>query len=642
MAETILITAEGRVASDLVYVERAQRARSLHVLMQDVSSRPDGARASFLAAAYRDAIARYQSSAHIERALSFLRRTVRVLDALSVQVETRVDDFRALGIYLLVEEPDAFYLLCPREAPGRVRVNGVFVPLLGAAGPGPHGAEEVPVETARAQHDLFAQALPDTLVLVRVPRPRDGAELEWLIGGATPELAAVLDALDARRAHATTLVSDRLTHSALCIRCDGARARAYDGAALATTPARSWRRATVAAGLVVATAAAVGWMASRVDFERATVEAQRAPDSQSARATQDRPTPVMTRETSVEERPLEVAAVSDTPREESKAPRFELAWEKVYSQPVTSSPSALGDGVVFGARDGRVYAIDRASGEAKWSHTAVGGVGASPVVRGDAVVVADYGGNVYRLARADGSVAWKRALREKIVSTPATTGERLAVGTSRGNVYALSLETGRVLWKFATRGQVRGGIAHAGASFLVPSHDGRLYALADDTGRKRWSVALGGPVASTPDTDGSRVVVGTSSGLIVAHALADGKRQWSFATRGAVNSAILVHQGRVYAGSSDEHVYCLDAQTGELVWSFATDGSVLSRPFVDEDRVVVTSYDGSVYALDAANGTLVDRYGTDKAIYSSPIVVGDRVYFGNNAGRFFCLSLRDS
>ena len=56
----------------------------------------------------------------------------------------------------------------------------------------------------------------------------------------------------------------------------------------------------------------------------------------------------------------------------------------------------------------------------------------------------------------------------------------------------------------------------------------------------------------------------------------------------------------------------------------------------------MTSYDGSVYALDASDGKLVDRYDTEKAIFSSPVVDGDRVYFGNNAGRFFCLNLRDS
>ncbi|HXV13501.1 MAG TPA: PQQ-binding-like beta-propeller repeat protein, partial [Candidatus Krumholzibacteria bacterium] len=558
--------------------------------------------------------------------------------------DTRVDDLRGLGIYLVVEETEALYLLCARDAHARVRVGGVFVPL--------HETtqdrcsirgEEMDIETTRAQHDLFAQTLPDALVLYRIPRPQDGTELALLLGGSPGDLAAALDALDARPAGAASLESDRIARSLVCLRFDARRATRDDGdVRVARRSPGAWTRGAVAALLVVGGAVGVGLVATRVDFERPPLAHNDADAERTARATQERPTPVMTRDASVSEATAEVAAVDERAREEADHPRFALAWEKSYSEPVTSSPSLLGDGVVFGSRDGRVYAVDRGNGKQMWSHAAVGGVGASPLVRGDAVVVADYGGNVYRLARGDGRTLWKRALKERIVSTPAATGERVAVGTSRGNVYALSFETGRVLWKFAARGQVRGGIAHAGGTFFVPSHDGRLYALADDTGRKRWSLALGGPVASTPFTDGTRVVVGTAQGSVVALAHADGKRLWSFATRGPVNSAVLIHDGRVYAGSADEHVYCLDAGTGKLIWSFETSGTVLSRPFVDGKRVVVTSYDGSVYALDASDGTLVDRYPTEQSIFSSPVVDGDRVYFGNNAGRFFCLNLQDS
>ena len=165
MNETIIIQPLERVASDLDYHERVSRDRSLHVLMQDVSARPDGERRNFLSAAYRDAVARYQSTSTIEGALAFLRRTVGVLDALSIQVETRVDDFRGLGIYLLIEEAGAFYLLCMRDAPARVRVHGAFVALHSAQARTQRGVVDIPIETTRAQHDLFAQTLPDSLGL---------------------------------------------------------------------------------------------------------------------------------------------------------------------------------------------------------------------------------------------------------------------------------------------------------------------------------------------------------------------------------------------------------------------------------------------------------------------------------------------
>ena len=636
MAEAVLISPRERAPFELVYSERASRGRSLHILLQDHAARAGDERGAFLAAAFRDVVARYQSPLKIESALALLRRTVRVLDELSIQVDTRVDDFRGLGIYLLAQEAGVLYLLCARDAPARVRVKGVFVPLHGA-GNESSPAEEISIETARTQHDLFAATLPESMALFRIVRPAD-FDLELVLGGTPADMAPALDALEARPSGVSSLVSDRIARAVLYVRVE--REPHQDETtesprAKGTVPA--WR-AVVAAAAIVGTAAGIGWIASRVDLTRAPVERV-----EHATATQTRPTPVVTREAAPENAAEPAPAVPAAA--ESPAPdgaRFEVAWEQTFAEPVTSSPSIMGEAVVFGGRDGKVYAVERESGDRMWSHAAVGGVGASPLVYDDAVIVADYGGNVYRLARANGKAAWKRALRERIVSTPCAANERVAVGTAKGNVVALSLETGRVLWKFGTRGQVRGGIAHAQGTFFVPSHDGRLYALADDTGRKRWSVALGGPVGSTPYTDGERVVVGTAGGSIVAHAVADGKRLWSFATRAAVNSSILIHEGRVYAGSGDEQVYCLDAKTGDKIWSFATSGAVLSRPFVDQDRLIVTSYDGSIYALDLADGELVDRFGTEQAIYSSPIVDGERVYFGNNGGRFYCLSLRDS
>ncbi len=641
MSETVTIAPRERAACDLVYDERASRERSLHLVLQDLSARTDGGRRSFLAAAYRDAVARYQSSARIEGALAFLRRTVRTLDDFSIQVETRVDDFQELAVCAVVEEADAFFVLCTRDTPARVRCDGAFVAIDSEVARARVSAVAIPIETTRSQHDLFAQTLPDALGLYRIPRPAPGATLEFLIGGAPSDLGAALDALDTRRGGATVVASDRASRTLRYLRFDGrTRARTAGAERDVSTRARAtWVRGAVAMALVGVVVAAAALVVTRVDVAREP-RSDGAQSSREARATQSRPTPVDTRSTPPEEH-ADVDADSQAPAPASDE-RFDLAWEHEYTEPVTSSPSLLGDGVVFGSRDGRVYALDRSDGEAMWSHQAVGGVGASPLVVGGAVVVADYGGNVYRLARDDGRVLWKRALKERIVSTPASTNERLAVGTTKGNVYALSLETGRVLWRFAARGAIRGGIEHAGGSFLVPSNDGRLYAIADDTGRKRWSVALGGPVASTPCADETRVVVGTPSGALVAHALADGKRLWSFATRGAVNSAVLIHDGRVYAGSSDNRVYCIDAQTGDAVWNFATSGSVLARPVVDGNRVLVASYDGSVYALDAKDGALVDRYDTDKSIFSSPVVDGDRVYFGNNAGRFICLNLPSS
>jgi outer membrane protein assembly factor BamB len=637
MSRTIICIPSSPDASagrDLVYSERSSRARGLHVLMQDVSPRASTARARFLQAAYRDVVARYLAVDRLATPAVFMRDTVRSFDAIARHVDTRLDDLGELGIFVLLRDADAVYLLCARSAAPRMRVHGVFVPLATA---GLDGVRELSIETTRAQHDLFAQSLPETLAIYRIARAGEAGERgrEILLGGSSDDVAAAVEAIDLHHPRdAGTLDVERLRHTVLCIAFEGLARRRGADASRPEPVQRSIRfgaRAGLLAAVVVVAGAALALYATKPWRSP-------APDgARSGRATLERAPARETRRTEVEtgSRP-DLEALTREGAETTKR-GFSLAWEKAYRGAVTSSPIAVDATVVFGARDGRVYAIDRSSGDPSWTHAAAGGVGASPVAQGEAVIVADYGGNVYRLRRSDGAVVWKRALGQKIVSTPAVTRERVVVGTVQGRVVAVSFDTGRVLWKFAARGQVRGAIAHAGETFLIPSHDGRLYAIAEDTGARRWAVALGGAASSSPASDGDIVVIGTARGEVLALDLARGAKRWSYSVGATVNSALALADGRVYSGAGDGRLYCIDAGSGELKWRFDTGGVILSRPFVGDGKVVVTSYDGSVYCLDAATGEPIDRFVTGEAIFSSPLVVDGRVFFGNNAGRFYCL-----
>ena len=617
---------------DLTYTEESARAKSLHLLFQDTGARASDARMRFLKAAYRDVVARYLRPGDPQTTVALLRDVVRSLDLLARGVDTRLDDYRDLGVYVLARELDVFYLLCTRGGSARVRTHGVFVPLSAEA---VAGVRELSIDSARAQRDLFTPTLPDSLVLYGIDLHGRASHLELLLGGDPDDAGAAIDALEARRHERhSVIVSERARHAVMYAAFD-ASVRGRAAVAADATPVRAsfpLRRATWVASAALLAAVVVGLAVTKPWTARGGQS-----DSTRGRASQERVAELAARRAPAEPAPEPAAPAATKPVPAPEATGFRVAWEKAYRAAVTSSPSPLGGAVVFGARDGKVYALDRASGEKVWTHAATGGVGASPLVRNDAVVVADYSGNVYRLARGDGHAVWKRALRERVVSTPASDGVRVAVGTVTGNVYALSLETGRVLWKFRTRGQIRGGIAHARDTYFVPSHDGRLYALAEDSGTRRWAQALGGPVSSSPASDGSVVVVGTARGEIMALDPTSGARRWAVTTRGAVNSGVEIDRGRVYAGSADGLVYCVDAADGRLVWRAETGGPILSKPFVGDGLVVVTSYDRRVYCFDADSGEVLDRYETSEAIFSSPAVIDGRVYFGNNAGRFYCL-----
>lgn len=617
---------------DLVYREHSSAGRGLHVLMQDNSAQAAGSRRPFLLACFRDTVARYLATAQVLGAQAFLRERVIAFDAMSRAVDTRLDDFDGIGIFVAVRERDSIYLLCARGASTRVRWRGVFVPL---ATPGVDGVTELPIETARSQHDLFAQTLPETLALYRVNAiPGEAAPRELLLGGAAQDMAAGVDVVEHASGRLEGRVSvDRMRRTVVMLTLDPSPvAGGATSSKSVHTESTSRRRNRRTAMMAVAGALVVIGGIAGLGYWRAAM---------------DRNTKPAVNETALKETPPPVAqrrVIPDTSAEE-KAPAetkesrrgFAVSWQQSFRAAVTSSPAVAGDAVVFGGRDGKVYSISRHDGNRQWSYTAQGGVGASPVVRGAVVVAADYAGNVVALRAGAGTVIWKRALREKIVSTPSVTGERVAVGTVSGRVYALSLESGRVLWKFATRGPIRGAITEAEGVFLVPSHDGRLYALDATTGARRWVLSVGGPVTASPASDGEIVVVGSARGDVLAVGLSNGKARWTYHTGGAVNSGLVLDHGRVYAGAGDRRVYCIDGGNGELVWRFDTEGVVLSRPYVDGGRVLVTSYDGSVYCLDADTGRLIDRYETGESIFSSPVMVEGHVFFGNNAGRFYCL-----
>ncbi len=621
----------GANRAEFFHAEQARDDGGLYLILQDLVPRGTETRAEFLRSAYREIVGRYLSPSRPETALTFLRRVVRILDDTARQVDTRVDDFRGLGVFVMIRERATVHLLCGRDVPARVRIAGAMLPVSA----GTAGVTEVGIETTRAQQDLFAQTLTESLALYRydlASAPEGG--IEFLLGGSPDDAAAVLDALEVERGRNDRRVTiERCMNTVLRVVCvapaGGAPAReteAVERAGGKTVP----RAALSVAGVVVVVAVLAWTVGPRLRGGKVEGEA--------ARASQERPAPQETRGESpaVSE---ELAAVTrDSPPPQAGS-SFVESWRRSYRDAVTSSPAAAGGAVVFGARDGNVYALDRKSGERLWVHRASGGVGASPVVAGDAVIACDYAGNVFRLGSKDGRVAWKRPLAEKIVSTPAASADRVVAGTVRGNVYALSLETGRVLWKFRTSGQIRGSIAASGGTVYVPSHDGKLYALAEDTGARRWQVALGGPVGSSPAVSGDRVFVGTARGAVVALSADSGEKAWSFTTGGAVNAAIHVAGDRVFTGSGDGNLYCLDASDGSLIWKHATSGAIFARPSVENGRVVVTSYDGAVYCLDAGSGRLEDRFDTAKAIYSSPLVLGSRVYFGNNDGHFFGLEL---
>lgn len=98
-----------------------------------------------------------------------------------------------------------------------------------------------------------------------------------------------------------------------------------------------------------------------------------------------------------------------------------------------STPAVSDEWVVFGCAGGTVHALDRDTGQTRWTFGARGTV-ASPVIAGDKVV-ASANGVLFLLALDDGRELWSYDVSDEITA-PAVVGRMVLTGSSDGTVAA--------------------------------------------------------------------------------------------------------------------------------------------------------------------------------------------------------------
>jgi outer membrane protein assembly factor BamB len=236
--------------------------------------------------------------------------------------------------------------------------------------------------------------------------------------------------------------------------------------------------------------------------------------------------------------------------------------------------------VYTGSVTGYVYAIDAASGQARWAAPAVshGGVSVLHPKVVDGVVYVGFTdftanpltGGVAAVDAATGAVRWTRQLPQSRAGAPTAT-----IGVA-----------------------VAGGVVAAGA------RDGPIYGLSRVTGEVLWVVPA---VDAPPSTGGS--------------ALLDVRELSSTGST-------------VYAASTTGYVTAIDAGSGAVRW-VSPEGKYGSAAWItsDEQQVYVVHVYGQMTVLDAASGAVRWQLGTGgPAVSLIPAIDGDRLYIDGATG----------
>ncbi len=230
---------------------------------------------------------------------------------------------------------------------------------------------------------------------------------------------------------------------------------------------------------------------------------------------------------------------------------------------IRSSPTVLGDTVLFGAGDAELRALNRKTGKLSWSFPTRFPVTGSPCVLDGSVFFGTEGGRVYAVNAEDAEMTWEFRTGHPILASVAAEPGTVYFGSTNHSVYALDTKAGKERWSFKTGGGVRGGVAVGNDAVYVGSDDHHVYALSKETGKVVWSHKTGDYIEASPAVDDNAVYIGSLDGTFRALNRKTGNLLWQSDVRSAIRCPALVLGNDVFFHSDNGLLYQLDKGGGK-------------------------------------------------------------------------------
>jgi eukaryotic-like serine/threonine-protein kinase len=272
-----------------------------------------------------------------------------------------------------------------------------------------------------------------------------------------------------------------------------------------------------------------------------------------------------------------------------------LQWAGEVGTSAASAP-IVGQGIVYVAADGMIFAFQASDGTPLWSHLSCGGLNTVEAALGpQALLVGDGGGDLAAYDPVTGNQMWCLDEGGSITSAPAVDASTVYI-TNGASVVAVDQLTGTPRWSFTPSdlSPVTNTPAVLNQTVYVTGGNS-VFALAGATGQQLWRTDVEVPFVaiSAPSVAGETVYVGGNH--LYALGAADGSLLWTQSIVGVGVSTPAIAHNKLFVNSLDPFfgLWAFRADNGAFLWHNATP---------EESSSTLTVANGVVFDIAAAGG----------------------------------------
>lgn len=319
----------------------------------------------------------------------------------------------------------------------------------------------------------------------------------------------------------------------------------------------------------------------------------------------------------------------------------QLLWEFDVDGLGFDAGPIIAAGRVYAAdHNGRVLALDLASGKQVWRVELDTGFVASPAYKDGTLFVGDYDGTLHALDAKDGQEKWRFETGMEIDASPNFHTDKVLFTSQNGKLYSVHADSGKLAWEYETGDQLQCGATLAGDRTFLGGCDAQLHIVDVSTGQLVGQpLPIDAPTGSTPSVLGNRVFVPTYAGEIFCYELPSNDLLWRFRDPKLADefkNSVAVADGLAVAASRNKRVFAIDVSNGKVVWEQTLQKRCDASPVIAGGRVVVASADGRITLFDLKTGQQQWMFEVKPSFIGAPAVGDGKLVVANDRGTIFC------